>query len=80
MPRPILPPLLERRIGERAREADGIGIVLEVDAPTAAREVFGVERYAASCEEGAGCSIAVTHPRVERDTDSSAHAPRPGDP
>jgi len=44
MSRRIVAPLLERRIGKRARQADGIGIVLEVDAPTAAREVVGVER------------------------------------
>ena len=72
VPRRILAPLLERRIGQRPGQTDRIGIVVEVDAPTAAREIPGVERHT-SAREGAGCSVAVTHPRVEPDTDSSPH-------
>ncbi len=79
VPRRVLPPLLECRIGQRLGQADGIGIVVEMDASTAAREVPGVERHA-SCAGGGGLLGRGHTSRVEPDTDTSAHAATPDAP
>ena len=74
VPRRILAPLLERGIGQRTGQADGIGIVIEVDAPTATREIPGVERHASRA--GGGGLLDRGHASEGRARHRQFYAPR----